>query len=294
MFEDKRTNFMILIKTTPDLDDWIREVRKNGDSVGYVPTMGALHAGHLALVTKSLEICTHTVTSIFVNPTQFNNPEDFKKYPVTLELDIFAVEKAGTDVLFLPALETVYPSGLLPKKHYQLGALETILEGKFRPGHFQGVCQIVERFLDLIKPDNLFLGLKDYQQCLVLKKLIATLPYQVKAVLCDTFREPDGLAMSSRNLRLSQDQRHLAPEIYRSLLYMQTNFGRLSASILKREVTLGLTEKGFRVDYVEIADPENLHPISDNQSKGNAIALIAAFIDDIRLIDNMLLTLKLE
>lgn len=281
---------MIVLKTTKDIDYWIGEVKKNGGSIGLVPTMGALHAGHLALIGKSRELCTHTVTSIFVNPTQFNNPEDFEKYPVTLERDIFELEKSGADVLFLPSLETVYPSGIRPSKHYDLGNLETKLEGKFRPGHFQGVCQVVEKFLNIVKPDCLFLGQKDYQQCLVLKKLISMLSYPVKAVLCPTFREPDGLAMSSRNLRLNNSQRHLAAEVYKSLQYIRTNFNYLPSSILKSNVRLELEKKGFRVDYVDIADLKNLDTIPDGQSKINTIALIAVFIDDIRLIDNILLT----
>src|SRR5215468_2087012 len=163
---------MVIFKTARDLQGYLDKYRKKGKSIGFVPTMGALHDGHLSLLKSSKSHNTVTVCSIFVNPAQFNDPKDFKKYPTTLEQDIFKLETAGCDILFLPPVEEMYPNGIADKKQYDLGYLDTLLEGKFRPGHFQGVCMAVERLLEIVLPDNLYLGQKDFQQCMVINKLI--------------------------------------------------------------------------------------------------------------------------
>src|SRR6186713_3613916 len=161
---------MILFKRAGDLAAWLAQQRKGGKTIGFVPTLGALHAGHISLIDISKRSAGVTVCSIFVNPTQFNDPNDFQKYPVTLEKDIYLLETAGTDVLFLPELSEVYPNGTKDLEHYDLGRLETIFEGKYRPGHFQGVCQVMRRLLDFVVPDDLFMGQKDYQQCMVVRR----------------------------------------------------------------------------------------------------------------------------
>src|SRR5215212_8351624 len=165
---------MIIFKTPDALSGHINQQKKSGKKIGFVPTMGALHEGHLSLIGVAKKPNDLTICSIFVNPTQFNNPEDFKLYPVTIEKDIEQLIRAGCDILFLPSVDEMYPAGH-SKKHYPLGRIETILEGYYRPGHFQGVCQIVDRLLDIVRPDNLYLGQKDFQQCMVIRKLLQLL-----------------------------------------------------------------------------------------------------------------------
>ena len=199
----------------------LQQARSQGKRIGFVPTMGALHEGHLSLIRKSKADNELTICSIFVNPTQFNDPKDFEKYPVTLDKDIYMLEKAGCDVLFLPAVAEMYPDGLLSPKNYELGYLETVLDGAFRPGHFQGVCQVVEQLLTVIKPDISFVGQKDYQQCMVIKKLIALTGMETGVIICPTLREADGLAMSSRNMRLTKTERKKAVRISETLRFIK-------------------------------------------------------------------------
>lgn len=282
---------MILFKNADALRNYLEEQAKNGKKTGFVPTMGALHKGHLLLAETCKKENDIGIVSIFVNPTQFNDPGDFKNYPVTLEEDIKAVEQAGSDVLFLPSVEEIYPNGMEQKKIYPLGYLEEILEGKFRPGHFQGVCMVVDRLLEIVGPDRLYLGQKDYQQCMVIKKLIDLLgkSSEVQPVICPTLREPDGLAMSSRNLRLNATERKLAPAIYESLQYIRSNIPVEEPAILKSTMTESLTKKGFRVDYVEIADAATLEPVNEWDGKQDLVTLAAAYLNEVRLIDNLVL-----
>ena len=191
--------------------------------------MGALHSGHISLITNSKIQNQLTVSSIFVNPTQFNNAKDFEKYPITLEKDIDQLEKNGCNVLFLPPVEEIYTDGLNKLPHYNLGYLETVLEGKYRPGHFQGVCQVVHRLLNIVQPDYLYLGQKDYQQCMVIKKLIELTQLKINVVISNTLRENDGLAMSSRNMRLNEEERKLSVKIFETLSFIKKE--SLSASL---------------------------------------------------------------
>lgn len=289
---------MILFKKTTDLCKWVDAQRKKEDLIGFVPTMGALHDGHISLVDASKKKDTITVASIFVNPTQFNDPTDFKKYPVTLEKDIYLLEKAGCDALFLPAVEEMYPDasqgdmvgrGFTPKMHYDLGFLETVLEGKYRPGHFQGVCMVVHRLLEIVNPHHLYLGQKDYQQCMVISKLVEliVLKNKIEIIICPTLREADGLAMSSRNMRLDEDERKKAAAIYRSLNMIKENAATEKPAELKMKAQLILEEAGFKVDYVEIADAGNLSPVNSWVQKN--VALIAAYMNEVRLIDNLVI-----
>jgi len=163
---------MIILKKSQELQQQLNDYREKGESVGFVPTMGALHDGHLSLLKSSKAENTVTVCSIFVNPAQFNDSSDFAKYPSTLDQDIYKLETAGCDILFLPSVEEIYPAGISERKEYDLGYLNTILEGKFRPGHFQGVCMAVERLLEIVLPNNLYLGQKDFQQCMIIIRLI--------------------------------------------------------------------------------------------------------------------------
>jgi pantoate--beta-alanine ligase len=295
---------MILFKTAAELSGWLEEGRSAGKQIGFVPTMGALHSGHISLIDISRTTASLTVCSIFVNPAQFNDPKDFRKYPITLEKDIDLLEQAGVDALFLPEVEEIYPQGTEALEKYELGRLESIFEGKYRPGHFQGVCQVVRRLLDKIQPHHLFMGQKDYQQCLVIRRLLDLTGSSALLHTCPIVREADGLAMSSRNLRLTEDQRKKAPAIYRALSWLKTHRTPEGTGTGAAETVLGqaraiLTEHGLRPDYIEIADATDLGPVkmvkkggsgaAAGGTKGQEIALVAAFLGEIRFIDNMLL-----
>ena len=282
---------MMLFKKNADLEEYLLQQKQNRKQIGFVPTMGALHNGHLSLVESSRKDNSKTVCSIFVNPTQFNDPKDFEKYPVTIEKDIQMLESSGCDILFLPSVKEVYPEGLHEKSHYELGYLETILEGKFRPGHFQGVCKVVHRLLDIVKPHNLYLGQKDYQQCMVITKLTELIGAKgsIRVNICPTLREPDGLAMSSRNMRLNKEEREKAPAIYQALQHIKKNLQKGNVSELKENAIATLQSKGIKVDYIEIANASSLQLINEFDGNTRLVAVAAAFINEIRLIDNLLL-----
>ena len=274
---------MILFKRAADLTGWLEQQRASGKSIGFVPTMGALHEGHISLITISKEVTALTICSIFINPTQFNDPKDFQKYPVTLEKDIALLERGGVDILFLPDASQLYPAGITGLETYELGELETILEGKYRPGHFQGVCQVMRRLLDLVQPDHLFMGQKDYQQCMVVQRLLTLRQMNTTLHRCPIVREADGLAMSSRNLRLTPEQRTKATAIYRALNALTRN-----APIHQAEEIL--KQADFQIDYISIAHADTLEPVTDKKDAASgAVALIAAFQGEVRLIDNMIL-----
>lgn len=282
---------MILYKTAAELHNWLESQRKNKRKIGFVPTMGALHPGHISLIESSRKENPVTVCSIFVNPTQFNDPKDFEKYPITIEQDITQLEQAGADLLFLPSVQEMYPHGLKPARHYELGFLETVFDGAFRPGHFQGVCMVVHRLLEIVQPDNLYLGQKDYQQCMVISELIRLIGMQDKTRvrICPTLREPDGLAMSSRNLRLSPEERKIAPGIYHTLLYIKDNLEKGSLDSLQAIARQMLEKSGFRVDYISVVDAKDLSAVDHWDGEQKLVVLAAAFLNEVRLIDNMLL-----
>ncbi len=282
---------MVLFKKSNDLHNYLDSQRKQGLKLGFVPTMGALHGGHISLINdakKNTDLC---ISSIFVNPTQFNDPADFKKYPVTIEKDIELLIGGGCDVLFLPSVEEIYPNCTSNTKHYELGYLETILEGHYRPGHFQGVCMVVQRLLEIVKPDNLYIGQKDYQQCMVIKRLIELIGMdnQIHLNISPTLREDDGLAMSSRNMRLTEVERKKATAIFQTLSFIKENISKGKLDKLKIQATSMLSEQGFKVDYVEIADAGSLQTINEWDGKQKLVALAAAFLNQVRLIDNIIL-----
>jgi pantoate--beta-alanine ligase len=279
---------MILFKRSADLSKWLNQQTASGRSIGFVPTMGALHEGHITLITISKKQTDITVCSIFVNPTQFNDPKDFQKYPITLEKDVALLEAAGADILFLPGVSELYPTGTADLEHYDLGRLENLLEGKYRPGHFQGVCQVMYRLLNIVRPDHLFMGQKDYQQCMVVQRLLTLMALPARLHRCPIIREPDGLAMSSRNQRLNANQRANATAIYRALLSLSQQFRAAPASALAEAEAL-LKQADFQIDYISVADAATLEPITDPANAAEIVALIAAFQGEVRLIDNMIL-----
>ncbi len=280
---------MIIFKKAADIGIFLQQKRQKNPKTGFVPTMGALHQGHISLIESARSENDLVVCSIFVNPTQFNDPKDFQNYPITIENDIDLLEKAGCDALFLPAVEEMYPAGLENKKTYALGYLETVLEGRYRPGHFQGVCQVVHRLLTIVPADRLYLGQKDFQQCMVIRKMIELENLPIETVICPTLRETDGLAMSSRNMRLDKEAREKAVEISRTLLHIKSSLKAGDLSELKTAAVEQLNRTGFKTDYVEIADADTLELIGRWDGKQKLVALCAAFLGEVRLIDNMLL-----
>lgn len=284
---------MIIFKYADQLARYIQQQKSAGKQIGFVPTMGALHNGHIALIDQSKKATAITVCSIFVNPTQFNNANDYQLYPKTIEQDIVKLEAAGCHALFLPAIAEMYPQGTANLEQYDLGYLETLLEGKYRPGHFQGVCQVMNRLLKMVQAHKLFMGQKDYQQCMVVSRLLQLMKSPTELITCPTLREPDGLAMSSRNMRLSPEARQKATTIYKCLTLIKQECNRGGTwPVIKEKATQLLTGAGFRIDYVELADANTLQPATATMAtiyQGPRVALIAAYLNDVRLIDNMLL-----
>ena len=280
---------MILFKKANDLIKYLDNQRNLGKKLGFVPTMGALHEGHLSLIRLSKAATDLTICSIFVNPTQFNDPADFEKYPITTDKDIALLLTAGCDLLFLPAVSEMYPEGIMGKPEYDLGDMETLLEGKFRPGHFQGVCQVVHQLLAQVNPHDLFLGQKDYQQCMVIDRLMQQTGFKetVKLHICPTLRETDGLAMSSRNRRLNDSDRKKAASIFRTLSYLKQQLHTVSLDALLQTASDQLEQEGFRTDYLVVADAASLQPVSTWDGSQKLVALVATFLGGVRLIDNL-------
>jgi pantoate--beta-alanine ligase len=280
---------MILFKKSENLLTWLDIQRKEGKTIGFVPTMGALHEGHMHLIDACRSDTRLCVSSIFVNPAQFNDPRDFEKYPVSLEKDIDMLTRVGTDALFLPSVSEIYRQGNGGLETYDLGDLENTLEGRFRPGHFQGVCQVMSRLLKLVSPDDLFMGQKDYQQCLVVQRLIQLLKLKVRFHIVPTVRDADGLAQSSRNRRLTPDQRKNAVAISQALQEIKNNLNQENELTVLDKARKKLDTAHFKTDYISITNAANLQPIHSWNGKEKAVALIAAYQGEVRLIDNMLL-----
>jgi len=275
------------IFTTKDsLSKYLDELHNDGKAIGFVPTMGALHQGHLSLLAQSQQQTDVSVCSIFVNPTQFNDPKDLEKYPRPIESDIKKLEQAGCDILFNPGVNEMYASN--EQWHLDLGELEHLLEGKFRPGHYQGVTQVVFKLFDIVKPDLAFFGQKDFQQVLVIQKMIDLLHLEVKLVMCPILRENDGLAMSSRNIHLSAEDRQHALVLSRTLSWLRRNFddGQI-ASLTEQCKNMIKAEPSVQLEYFEIANGENLH--NANNDTKQIVALVAAKVGNTRLIDNMII-----
>ena len=275
---------MKVLKSKKTLIDYIERQREMGKKIGFAPTMGALHQGHLSLYKAAKKENDEVISSIFVNPTQFNNPDDFQKYPKTLEKDLELLEKADVDAVYVPNVEEMYPDGLNSKK-YDFDGLENEMEGKYRPGHFDGVGTIVEELFRQVQPHNAYFGEKDYQQLAIIKKMVEKTKLPVKIHGVPTLREEDGLAMSSRNVRLTETQRKEATIIYETLTKVKEWFKVISLEEIKQKVTDIFKNSNFELEYFVIADEETL-------KEANAIdkeyrAFIVAYADTVRLIDNM-------
>ncbi|MEI6524198.1 MAG: pantoate--beta-alanine ligase [Bacteroidota bacterium] len=258
-------------------------------TIGFVPTMGALHNGHIQLVKDSCLNNDLTVVSIFVNPTQFNQQGDLTNYPRTLQKDLLLLEDSGCDAVIVPSVEEIYPSGLENFINIDLGYLDTVMEGAYRPGHFKGVIMVVDLLFKLVKPHKAYFGEKDYQQLLVIKKLKETQNYSIQIVSCPIFREKDGLAYSSRNLLLSKENRAKAKIVPNVLLHSIEMFKKLTIEDLKKwvEVTVN-SVSGVSLDYFEVVNQNTLKPISSQSGEEEIRFFIAVKIGGIRLIDNMI------
>jgi pantoate--beta-alanine ligase len=286
---------MQIINTIKEINDQVVTLKREGKKIGFAPTMGALHAGHVSLIRMSRKENDVTVCSIFVNPTQFNDPKDFDKYPITLESDMQQLVKAKCDILFLPTVSEMYPKGFKDTDKIDFGFLGSTLEGSFRPGHFDGMAQIVSKLLLAVMPDRLYMGQKDYQQAMICTELIKKRKLKTKLVLCPIRREKDGLAMSSRNVRLDARSRKKAVEIVKVLRGVKRQVSRDEgrgtrvADIEQKafERLAAFTE--FKVEYVAIRNAKTLKPVKTIRADIPLVALVAAWIGGVRLIDNMLL-----
>ena len=277
---------MKVLKSKKTLIDYVERQREMGKKIGFAPTMGALHEGHLSLYKAAKKENDEVISSIFVNPTQFNNPDDFQKYPKTLEKDLELLEKAGVDAVYVPNVEEMYPDGLNSKK-YDFEGLENEMEGKYRPGHFDGVGTIVEELFRQVQPHNAYFGEKDYQQLAIIKKMVEKTKLPVKIHGVPTLREEDGLAMSSRNVRLTETQRKEATIIYETLEKVKEWFKVISLEEIKQKVTDIFRNSNFELEYFVIADEETLKEANAIDENREYRAFIVAYADTVRLIDNM-------
>ena len=277
---------MKVLKSKKTLIDYVERQREMGKKIGFAPTMGALHQGHLSLYKAAKKENDEVISSIFVNPTQFNNPDDFQKYPKTLEKDLELLEKAGVEAVYVPNIEEMYPDGLNSKK-YDFDGLENEMEGKYRPGHFDGVGTIVEELFRQVQPHNAYFGEKDYQQLAIIKKMVEKTKLPVKIHGVPTLREEDGLAMSSRNVRLTETQRKEATIIYETLTKVKEWFKVISLEEIKQKVTDIFRNSNFELEYFVIADEEMLKEANAIDENKEYRAFIVAYADTVRLIDNM-------
>jgi len=279
---------MWIVREIEKLDVHLSVLKEQNLKIGFVPTMGALHDGHLSLVFRALEECDICVVSIFVNPTQFNDKDDLERYPRNLPKDMLMLQEVGNHFLFAPSVGTIYPPNTTVKDNFDFGAIAGLLEGAHRPGHFEGMAQVVNRLLEIVKPDKLFMGQKDYQQQLIVRKLIASEGHQTKLVMCPIRREIDGLAMSSRNARLTPEWRAKAPMINAALKTATDQISTSTPEKIIDEAQTKLEAEGFVVEYVSIADAESLLPVSDFGENQTLVLLVAAWAGEIRLIDNVI------
>lgn len=277
---------MKILATPADMLHEALTIRASGKTIGFVPTMGALHKGHIALLKRAIQTCDVAVASVFVNPTQFNNPTDYTTYPRTVSDDLLLLEDAGCYAVFLPEVVDMYPSPTCSA--IDVGRLNSVYEGKHRPGHFSGVALVVVKLLNMVQPTHAFFGTKDLQQVAVVRQVVHDLSLPVQVVECPTLREPDGLAMSSRNMLLSKSGRQLAPALHASLQSVRKGYlqGILDQTSIETTV---LENKGFKVEYLDVVHKGTFRKPGphDSFTDGNFHVVIAAWLEQVRLIDNI-------
>lgn len=278
---------MKIVKTIADLKAAVADARKAGKSVGLVPTMGALHKGHLSLVTKACDTCQFVVVSIFVNPTQFNNPEDLRTYPRTLEADTRLLsDNTRADVIFAPSAEEIYPEP--DTRIFNFGPIAEVMEGKYRPGHFNGVGQIVSKLFMYTEPDKAFFGEKDFQQLAIIRKMVADLKFNIEIIPCPIVRESDGLAVSSRNVLLTAESRNIAPQIQAALKASRSLMSDHTPAETAQWVIGQLNAtKGLEVEYYDIVDGDTLQTIKNWSDSKYIVGCITVYAGKVRLIDNI-------
>lgn len=277
---------MQVLNTKNELVSLIDNLKKKGKKIGFVPTMGALHQGHLSLVKESKKNSDVTVVSIFVNPTQFNDVEDLKRYPRNLNLDVELLKTVECDVVFAPSVAEIYPEP--DTRKFNFGYLETVMEGAKRPGHFNGVGQVVSRLFDIVRPDKAFFGMKDFQQVAIIKNMVKQLKYDLEIIPCPIIREENGLARSSRNALLDEDHKKNAPHIHATLKKACTFVPQMNVNELKQWIINEINHNPYlETEYVEIVDDTTLKIINDWSEPGTKVACVAVYADKIRLIDNI-------
>ncbi|MDE5492981.1 pantoate--beta-alanine ligase [Elizabethkingia meningoseptica] len=277
---------MEILRNRHSLSDYIAKIKNQGKKIGFAPTMGALHDGHMSLYKTARKDNDIVISSVFVNPTQFNNPDDLKKYPRTEEKDIEMLEKAGVDAVYIPQVEDIYPQKA-ESKHYDFGGIENEMEGKFRPGHFDGVGTVVSELFRQVQPDNAYFGEKDYQQLAIIRKLVEIERFPITIHGVPIYRAENGLALSSRNARLSDEERDGATLIYKTLVKVNEWFRVISVPEIKKRVEEIFARSEYELEYFLIADEETLKETDFFYKDRNFRAFIVVFVGDVRLIDNM-------
>lgn len=278
---------MKIIRTVKELKEAVSALKSEGKSVGLVPTMGALHDGHISLVERARTCNDAVVVSVFVNPTQFNNPDDLRTYPRTEDADCHRLEKAGVDIAFIPSVEEMYPEP--DTRVFDLGPVAAVMEGAMRPGHFNGVAQVVSRLFAIVNPDRAYFGEKDFQQIAVIRRMVELEKFPIEIVACPIKRESDGLALSSRNVRLSAHQREVAPNIHRvmeeSLAYKGS--GASLKDVKHRVIDEINAYPEMEVEYYEIVNAADMQPVAEWSDCDEAVGCITVYLGDVRLIDNI-------
>ena len=277
---------MKIVRTADELTRLVNEAKAERKSIGLVPTMGALHDGHISLVKEARTGNDVVVVSVFVNPTQFNNPDDLRTYPRTEEADCRRLEEAGVDIAFIPTVEEIYPEP--DTRVFDLGPVAEVMEGAMRPGHFNGVAQVVSRLFRLANPDRAYFGEKDFQQIAVIRRMVELEGFDLEIVACPIKREESGLALSSRNVRLSQHQHEVAPAIHRILAESVSQCPAVSVADVKRQVVDAINAyPEMEVEYYEIVNGADMQPISDWSQSSNPVGCVTVYLGDVRLIDNI-------
>jgi len=279
---------MQVFEQTVQLQEHLNVLISKRRSIGFVPTMGALHEGHLSLIKESKKENDITVCSIFVNPTQFNNPDDLKNYPRVLDIDLDLLKQENCDLVFHPSVDEVFP--VLPDNQFDFGTLEKVMEGEFRPGHFNGVATVVKRLFEIIHPTRAYFGVKDYQQLVIIHKMTSDLNISTEIIPCEIVREKNGLAMSSRNQLLSSEEKKQAELIFQTLKFVKIRSGFTPIGEIKRHVEKQFQKaRNVRLEYFDIVDMYSLNSLNSWAESNHVIACIAAYVGNVRLIDNIIL-----
>jgi pantoate--beta-alanine ligase len=294
---------MIIFNSAEKLKNHLNELRSNGKTIGFAPTMGALHQGHISLIAIAKGQCDVVVCSIFVNPTQFNDLKDLEKYPRTLDTDTALLQSANCDILFAPEVNEIYAAEELKLKKenkedkswmlgkaVDFGMMDKVMEGALRPGHFNGVAQVVSKLFRIVNPHKAFFGQKDFQQLSIIRSMVKQLELPIEIIACPIVRESDGLAMSSRNIRITPEERELVPYIWKTLVAVSAIYMYSTIDNIKKLVTGAFEETGIiQLEYFEIVDADTLQTIVDFKNAASAVACVAVKLKNVRLIDNIVL-----